>query len=56
MDETNEDEEMKSQLDDLPLLKKLSSEMQVDPYNRVSSLVIAVEILEKLILKCRNAE
>ena len=50
---------MKSQigeLDDLPLLKRLSSEMQVYPYNRVSSLVIAVEILEKLIIKCRNAE
>ena len=59
MEETNEDEEMKSQvgeLDDLPLLKRLSSEMQVDPYNRVSSLVIAIDILEKLIKKCKNDE
>lgn len=45
------DEEMKSeggdlsQLAELPLLRRISSEMRVSPYSRLSSLTLAVNTL-----------
>ena len=52
--EDDDDEEIK--LEEVPLLKKLSSEMQVEPYNRVTSLVRAIRLLESLIKTCRDAQ
>ena len=52
------DEEMKSEIDlpEVPLLKKISSEMKVEPYSRLASLVSAVNLLESMIKKCKAGE
>ena len=49
------DEEMKidSSLDEIPLLKKMSSEMQVAPYRRVIALAHGVQLLERLVKQCK---
>ena len=40
---THEDEDMKSDIfDDLTLLRRVSSKMEVEPYNRISALDKAV--------------
>ncbi len=45
------DEEMKEDLtfEELPLLRRVSSTMQVDPYNRTVSLAKAVHLLKAMI-------
>ena len=45
------DEEMKSDLDDIPLLKRFSSDAQVEPYSRFGTLLKAVGLLQKSIIK-----
>ena len=50
------DEEMKTDLEDIPLLKRFSSEAKVEPYSRVTALTKAVKILESLILKYQAEE
>ena len=45
------DEEMKTDLEEIPLLKRFSSEARVEPYSRVTALSKAVKILESLIQK-----
>ena len=54
------DEEMKSEVmnlpEEVPLLKKISSGMHVEPYSRLASLVTAVNLLESMIKKCQAGE
>ena len=41
-------------MEEIPLLKKISSTMAVPAYSRVNSLVKAVNILEALIKRCQT--
>lgn len=56
--EVMNDEEMKSEvaLEEPSLLKRISSSMQVDPYNRVSSLAKAVQLLEAMIKSIKQGD
>lgn len=56
--EVMDDEEMKSEiaLEEPYLLKRISSSMQVDPYNRVSSLAKAVQLLEAMIKSIKQGD
>ena len=49
---------MKSEvaLEEPSLLKRISSSMQVDPYNRVSSLAKAVQLLEAIIKSIKQGD
>ena len=42
--------------EDLTLLRRVSSEMRVEPYKRLASLTTAANILEHLIKKCQAGE
>ena len=55
---TDGDEEMKSEMNlpEVLLLRKISSEMKVEPYSRLASLVTAVNLLESMIKKCQAGE
>lgn len=49
---------MKSEvtLEEPSLLKRISSSMQVDPYNRVASLAKAVQLLEAMIKSIKQGD
>ena len=48
---------MKSDIfDDLTLLRRVSSKMEVEPYNRISALAKAVQLLDTSIKACQNVD
>ena len=52
MQSLSEDEEMKEDtMEEIPLLKRMSSEMQALPYSRVTALVKGVQLLQTMVKK-----